>query len=192
MNPHPDNVSVYSSGSESSSSSRSSEYSRTLYSDDSTSSTWSSSDSVSFVYRCGPWGYDGVEGAITRRVDRRASPRVQAAAHILSGPFAQLGRRKKHSSSKKHKQSLPQGARPPFGQFGQGFPPPSHGGGIPPPPANWRGPVPGGPPPPPGFQAGFVQMGGAPPPGPPPPRGPDPVWGNGQQPLRRTPVQVFN
>lgn len=84
---------------------------RTLGSSSSSiSSTWSSSGSVSFVYRLTDdpayygwgWGDDGdVAGAVTRHVDGHADPRIRAAAHFLSGPFAQFRSGNNNSNSKK-------------------------------------------------------------------------------------------
>lgn len=160
-------------------------YTRSLVSDDSSSSSWSSSESVSYVYRDDPWGY-GVQGAVTRQVDRRANPNVKWAAHILSGPFAQF-RRKKHNrshsgSSRRSNQAPAPGPRPGPGPQFRGPPPPQFRGGPPPPPPGFMG----GPPPPPppqGFQPspGFIHLGG-PGAGGPPSRPVDPLWGQPQGP----------
>ena len=184
------------------------------------SSTWSTSDSVSFVYQLhdepvyGGWGYEGcVAGAVTRRVDRHTDPRVRFAAHFLSGPFAQAPRRKK-SHHHKHRHSSgrsnhggghgPPNARPPVVMMGGA-------GGPPPPPPGFNGPMPpdprmngpppppppmpmgGPPPPPPGFDGGFIDLNAGRGP-PPPPRPIDPVWGTGPQNHGGPPppgVQVF-
>ncbi|KAI1402712.1 hypothetical protein F4819DRAFT_269957 [Hypoxylon fuscum] len=70
-----------------------------IRSEDSTSSVWSSSESDSFVWRDDPDGFYGVGGAVTRYVDERDDRRKRFAAHFLSGPFAQLIQKKRHSNS---------------------------------------------------------------------------------------------
>ncbi|KAI1649431.1 hypothetical protein F4815DRAFT_209631 [Daldinia loculata] len=66
---------------------------------DSAYSVWSSSESDSFVWRDDPEGFYGVGGAVTRYVDDRDDQRRRFAAHILSGPFAQFYKKKRHASS---------------------------------------------------------------------------------------------
>ncbi|KAF3061786.1 hypothetical protein GL218_03116 [Daldinia childiae] len=66
---------------------------------DSAYSVWSSSESDSFVWRDDPYGFYGVGGAVTRYVDDRDDQRKRFAAHILSGPFAQFYKKKRHASS---------------------------------------------------------------------------------------------
>ncbi|RYP93347.1 hypothetical protein DL770_000536 [Monosporascus sp. CRB-9-2] len=200
--PFNDNASVYSDDSSvSSGSSGSSGYTWTIGSGSSISSTWSSSDSVSFVYRLDDpwgWGYDGIAGAVTRHVDRCADPKVRFAAHLLSGPFAQYSRKKKkkhgYGSSSRSNRSHGQQPRSPAAALP--FRQPLHadsrmgcmGGPLPPPP-------PVGPPPQARFESGFIDLNA--PRGPPPPSRPvDPFWAN-QQPghchgAPPPPLQVFD
>ncbi|KAI1327373.1 hypothetical protein F5Y16DRAFT_399369 [Xylariaceae sp. FL0255] len=164
------------------------------YSGSSGSSVWSTSESVAFVYTDDPYwswydGYDGVRGAVTRKIDRKDDPRMRVAAHILRGPFASH-KSKKHrehrdyrdsdsrsmssSSSSSSRRSRHRGPSSPLPPRPRGYMGSPHGhefrGPPPPPPPP---PAMAGPPPPMGFEAGFIQIGGG---GPPPP--PDPVWGS--------------
>ncbi|KAI0011506.1 hypothetical protein F4779DRAFT_214807 [Xylariaceae sp. FL0662B] len=87
------------------------------------SSVWSSSGSEAFVYREDPSGWDGIAGAVTRRVDERDDRRRRFAAHILSGPFAQFSSRSSRRS-RRRRSSSGDGSRPNFAGGGGG------GGGI--------------------------------------------------------------
>ncbi|KAI1078046.1 hypothetical protein F5B20DRAFT_238768 [Whalleya microplaca] len=179
---------------------------------DSWSSVWSSSPSEAFVYRDDPYGWDGIQGAVTRHADDRDDWRKRFAAHILSGPFAQRrnGRRSRRRSTGSRGSPPPigivggLGGRPPFQpqpppppQFHQQRPPSAqsygeqfihdefqgHGPPPPPPMHHNMGPPP---PPPQGFDAGFIQLGGQQGGGPMPPQPPpDPYWGH-QQPGGQT------
>ncbi|KAI1805287.1 hypothetical protein F4811DRAFT_551931 [Daldinia bambusicola] len=62
-------------------------------------SVWSTSESDSFVWRDDPYGVYGVGGAVTRYVDDRDDSRRRFAAHILSGPFAQVYKKKRQQMS---------------------------------------------------------------------------------------------
>ncbi|KAI1370024.1 hypothetical protein F5Y08DRAFT_8203 [Xylaria arbuscula] len=71
----------------------------------STGSVWSTTESESFVYTddpyWAPWlGYEGVRGAVTRKVDRLDDRRVRFAAHFLRGPFA--GHKSKKHGGRHH------------------------------------------------------------------------------------------
>ncbi|KAI8958353.1 hypothetical protein F5Y11DRAFT_41483 [Daldinia sp. FL1419] len=74
---------------------------------DSAYSVWSASESDSFVWRDDPYGVYGVGGAVTRYVDERDDSRRRFAAHILSGPFAQLYKKKRHTASHSHSHARP-------------------------------------------------------------------------------------
>ncbi|KAI8635690.1 hypothetical protein F5Y19DRAFT_19816 [Xylariaceae sp. FL1651] len=171
-------------------------------------SIWSASDSDSFVYTDDPywslWGYEGVRGAVTRKVDRRDDQRTRLAAHFLRGPFAghKSKKRSSHrdsdsrsdcssrsgsSSSSRRHMSPPRGSPPPMGMPPPHFPGSPHQrhhhpqqfnnfqGGPPGPPPPMPPPSMAGPPPMAGFADGFIQLGGN-------PHvhnaTPDPVWSN--------------